>query len=250
LLEAAEAENPEKVFGKPKYFRYLTLMSYHVFLREGVDVAVYETGVGGEFDATNLVEHPIVTGISAIGFDHLYSLGRDVKQIAWHKAGIQKRHAPSFSVQQQWNVRQVLFARAKEKGANKLKFLDHDPRLEGVKIRPDADFQRSNATLAIALAETALKKIDPKYKRSSQALQKEFVDGLEQVVWRGRCETKVDGNITWYLDGAHTAESIEVAATWFGNESSEKYALLPDYVEEFANVSQIRNPLHYFQPAR
>jgi folylpolyglutamate synthase/dihydropteroate synthase len=48
---------------------------------------------------------------------------------------------------------------------------------------------------------------------------------LEKVVWRGRCEMKVDGDITWYLDGAHTADSIVIAVKWFGDEVSNKYDL-------------------------
>ncbi len=47
-------------FEKPVYFRYLTLMSYHAFIQEGVDVAIYEVGVGGEYDSTNIVDHPTV----------------------------------------------------------------------------------------------------------------------------------------------------------------------------------------------
>lgn len=225
LLDAAEAANPEKNFQKPAYFRYLTLMSYHVFLQEGVDAAVYETGVGGEFDSTNVVDRPVATGISTIGIDHVYSLGTSHAQIAWHKAGIQKKDVPSFTVSQNKYAFQVIQARAKEKYARRLKVVnDLDPRLEGLKIHPDARFQRGNAALAIALAETVLKKLDPSFKKKDKVLQKEFVDGIEKVVWRGRCETKVDGNITWYLDGAHTADSIKVAATWFGDESSKKTA--------------------------
>ena len=113
--------------------------------------------------------------------------------------------------------------RAEERNVKSLQVVELDPRLESVKIRPNALFQKGNASLAIALTETVLKKLDPKFRVSSDSLPKEFVDGLEQVMWRGRCETKVEGNITWYLDGAHTADSIVIAAKWFGDESSKKY---------------------------
>jgi len=45
---------------------------------------------------------------------------------------------------------------------------------------------------------------------------------LENVIWRGRCETKVEGSLTWYIDGAHTADSIVVAAEWYGETCSSK----------------------------
>ena len=229
MLEAAEIARPDTHFEKPRYFRYLTLMSYHVFLSEGIDVAIYETGVGGEYDATNLVQHPIVTGISTIGYDHLYSLGESLPQIAWHKAGIQKKDVPSFALLGKFNVEEVLYARSKEKHVKKFTILKaKNPRLEGVKLTPNEKFQELNATLAIALAETALKKMDPKYEKSRNGLQKAFVDGLEQMVWRGRCETKVDGNITWFLDGAHTVESIDIAARWFRKETMKRKNLERD----------------------
>ncbi|KAM7222219.1 tetrahydrofolylpolyglutamate synthase [Rhypophila decipiens] len=200
---------------KPIYARYLTLMSYHVFLSEGVDVAVYETGIGGEFDATNIVERPVASGISTLGIDHVYVLGDTVDKIAWHKAGIMKPGSPAFTIEQVPSATQVLKDRAAEKNVD-LKILDIDPRLKGVNIRPDANFQKKNASLAIALAETALSKVDPSFKPGHEApLPKDFVDGLEQVVWRGRCEVKEEGKMLWHVDGAHTVDSLKMAARWF-----------------------------------
>jgi folylpolyglutamate synthase len=226
LEAAAAATGP---FEKPVYFRYLTLMSYHVFLQEGVDAAIYEVGVGGEYDSTNIVDRPTVTGISSLGIDHTFTLGETIDKIAWHKAGIQKAGVPSYTVRQPPEAMEVVEHRAMERGVKSLRVVDLDPRLMSVNIKPAADFQRGNASLAICLAETVLKKLDPNFKTSPDALPKEFVDALEQVVWRGRCETKVDGNVTWYLDGAHTADSIKVATKWFSDEVSQKYVLLFDY---------------------
>ena len=196
-------------------------MSYHVFLQEGVDAAVYEVGMGGEYDSTNIVERPAVTGISTLNIDHTFSLGDTVESIAWHKAGIQKKEVPSFTVRQKPSALEVVESRAAERGVKSFTVLDQDPRLQGVKIRPDAEFQKSNASLAVALADTVLRKLDAGYALPADSLPKEYIDGLEQVVWRGRCETKVEGDITWYLDGAHTAESIVVAAKWFSDVCSQ-----------------------------
>ncbi|KAM3068326.1 Folylpolyglutamate synthetase [Clarireedia jacksonii] len=219
-LEAAAAATGG--FEKPVYFRYLTLMSYHVFLQEGIDAAIYEVGVGGEYDSTNIVDRPTVTGISSLGIDHTFTLGETIDKIAWHKAGIQKAGVPSYTVRQPPEAMEVVEQRAMDRGVKSLRVVDLDPRLMAVNIKPAADFQRGNASLAICLAETVLKKLDPNFKTSPDALPKEFVDALEQVVWRGRCETKIDGNVTWYLDGAHTADSIKVAAKWFSDEVSQK----------------------------
>ncbi|TPX15517.1 uncharacterized protein E0L32_004497 [Thyridium curvatum] len=202
---------------KPIYARYLTLMSFHVFLSEGVDAAVYETGIGGEYDATNIVDRPLATGISALGIDHVFALGGTVDKIAWHKAGIMKPGAAAFTVEQVPDAAPVLARRAADKGVA-LRGLDVDPRLKGVAIRPDALFQRRNATLAVALAEAALLRIDPAFRVDPHRLPREFVDGLERVVWRGRCEVKREGDVLWHLDGAHTVDSLKMASRWFVGE--------------------------------
>ncbi|KAI1204798.1 FolC bifunctional protein [Annulohypoxylon truncatum] len=206
---------------RPVYSRYLTLMSYHLFLQEGIDVAVYETGIGGEFDATNIVEHPVASGISTLAIDHVFALGDTVEKIAWHKAGIMKKGSAAFTIEQVPEAAQVLQDRAKEKGMT-LKVLEVDPRLKGVNVRPDALFQKKNASLGIALAETALRKLDPSFTLDPSTLSKEFVDGIEQVVWRGRCEVKVEDRIIWHVDGAHTVDSLKMATRWFASECANR----------------------------
>ncbi|KAK0383953.1 hypothetical protein NLU13_8042 [Sarocladium strictum] len=204
---------------RPTYARFLTLMSWHLFLQEGVDVAVYETGIGGEFDATNLVENPVATGITTLGIDHVFALGDTIEKIAWHKAGIMKTGCPAYTVPQLPAAARVLEHRAQEKQVD-LKFLGLDARLDGVDVRPSADFQKSNASLSIALAETALRKLDVLKSELGETLPQEFIDGIERTRWRGRCEVIVDRNIKWCLDGAHTADSIKMATRWFMDESS------------------------------
>jgi folylpolyglutamate synthase len=74
----------------PGYFRFLTLVAYHAFSREKVDATILEVGLGGTYDSTNIVPRPIVTGVTALGLDHVSVLGNTLKEIAWHKGGIYK----------------------------------------------------------------------------------------------------------------------------------------------------------------
>jgi len=217
-LEASTHAPDEMPLGaKPTYGRYLTLVSWHAFLQEGVDAAVYETGVGGEYDATNLVEQPLASGISTLGIDHVYVLGDTVEKIAWHKAGIMKTGSPAYTVEQLPGAMEVLRNRAEEKQVD-LKELPVDPRLEGVQVRPDALFQKRNASLAIALAEKAVDKLGIAKLQDTETLPKEFVDGIENTLFRGRCEVKAEDGITWHVDGAHTADSLKMSAKWFAKE--------------------------------
>ena len=70
----------------PRCLQLLALVSFHAFIEEKVDVAIYETHMGGEFDATNILDHPVVTGVTSIGLDHVRLLGPYIEHIAWHKA--------------------------------------------------------------------------------------------------------------------------------------------------------------------
>ncbi|KAG6004722.1 methionine-synthesizing 5- methyltetrahydropteroyltriglutamate--homocysteine methyltransferase [Claviceps maximensis] len=229
LVESSACPEDAALGSRPIYARYLTLMSWHAFLSEGVDVAVYETGIGGEFDATNLVEKPVASGISTLGIDHTFVLGHTVDKIAWHKAGIMKTGSPAYTVEQVPAAADVLQHRAREKNVRLTVLPTDDKRLEDVKVRPDAQFQKKNATLAIALAQAALTKLGLLTNSSTAsasasapapaALPDKFKEGLESTVFRGRCEIKHEDKVSWYLDGAHTADSLKMSSRWFADET-------------------------------
>lgn len=65
-------------------------MAFHVFLQKKVDAVILEVGMGGQYDATNVIKDPVVCGISSLGLDHTDVLGDTIDKIAWHKAGIIK----------------------------------------------------------------------------------------------------------------------------------------------------------------
>ena len=213
---------------KPSYFRFLTLLSFHVFMSEGVDTAIYEVGVGGELDSTNAIAQPAVAGVTTLGIDHVATLGDTIDKIAWHKAGIFKRGCPAFTVEQVPEAMRVLEQRATEKEVE-LTTVDIIPALRSVNIKPSEDFQRKNASLAVALAHTVLEKLGMSLKYDANLLTKGLVRGLEAVVWRGRCETLMRGQQHWHLDGAHTEESLEVACSWFGRVSQERLVAVSEF---------------------
>ena len=72
----------------PFYFSFLTVMALFVFVREKVDVAILEVGIGGQYDSTNVVRTPRVCGITSLDLDHTSILGNTLEAIAWQKAGI------------------------------------------------------------------------------------------------------------------------------------------------------------------
>ena len=87
---------------RPGYFRYLTLMAFHAFKDLRVDATILEVGIGGGGDSTNVVPKPVVTGITALGMDHVAVLGGTIEAITRQKAGIYKKDVPALSVEQHY----------------------------------------------------------------------------------------------------------------------------------------------------
>ncbi|XP_069354100.1 uncharacterized protein [Maniola hyperantus] len=84
----------------PKYFAFLTVLAFNVFLKERVDVAIVEVGIGGIVDYTNILRKVPVVGITALGLDHTSILGHTLPEIAAAKAGIMKRGCEAYTMQQ------------------------------------------------------------------------------------------------------------------------------------------------------
>lgn len=224
LEDAAQrAGLPTDTSAKPAYFRFLTLMAFHTYLCEGVDTAIIECGIGGEYDSTNVIQAPTVTGITSLGIDHTAMLGDTIEEIAWHKAGIMKTGALSFTAPQPQGALDVLRNRAAERSVP-LEVIEPHLGIDNVPLGLAADFQKINASLAIAIASAHLRSLGSLAIKTSP-LPPPFLRGLAQVRWPGRCEIRREGNIAWHLDGGHTLESIEVAGRWLASLiSSDKSA--------------------------
>lgn len=80
-------------YGSPTEFEILTALAFTHFERQGVDIAIIETGMGGIYDSTNVV-HPLVTAITNVSLDHLQYLGPGLQDVAYNKAGISKPGIP------------------------------------------------------------------------------------------------------------------------------------------------------------
>jgi len=77
----------------PTEFEVLTAVAYQYFADQKVDIAVMETGLGGRYDSTNVIE-PLLSVITSIDYDHTAVLGNTLEEIAYNKAGIIKRRVP------------------------------------------------------------------------------------------------------------------------------------------------------------
>ncbi|KAK4939864.1 hypothetical protein LTR10_019932 [Elasticomyces elasticus] len=213
----AAGEDPGAPGGKPAYFRFLNIMAFHTYLSEKVDTAVIECGVGGAYDSTNVLESPAVTGITSLGIDHVAILGSTIGEIAWHKAGIIKPGVKCFTpISQPEEAKQVL-ERVSSQTGSPLVYVDIDADIANgqTKLGLAADFQKTNASLAVAIAKQWLQQQGydavPDFEQKVKC-------GLETVQWPGRCDTRYEPGIQWCIDGGHTLESIELAGKWFASQ--------------------------------
>jgi folylpolyglutamate synthase len=180
----------------------MAIVSFHTFIKEGVDVAICEAHHGGEFDATNFIRRPAITAITKIGMDHVDNLGRTIQDIAWHKCGIFRAGVLALSVRQDPEAEAMMKCRAKEKKAL-LQFVE-DVKIEGVSLE-----QRENIALAMQIANEFL-------QLSDQSLDKrDFLADIVKCRWPGRFDIVEHDGCTWYLDGAHNETSMRVLAEWY-----------------------------------
>ncbi|KAF7559377.1 hypothetical protein G7046_g4773 [Stylonectria norvegica] len=214
--DAVEAEGPGT---KPFFFRFLTILAWHIFLSEKVGSVVLECGIGGEYDATNVLLPEAVSAavVTQLGIDHVAMLGDTVEQISWHKAGIFKPGVRGFTrkADEKPGVMAVLRNRAAEKGAELVELNDElVERWGGVKGRLAGDFQKYNQALAVLAVREHLG-MDSDPTTAYQDLPDEMIAGLREAKLRGRCEIIQNEQVGWHLDGAHTKDSLGQVAKWF-----------------------------------
>ncbi|NWI86153.1 FOLC protein, partial [Pitta sordida] len=221
----------------PAYFRFLTIMAFHVFLQEKVDLAVVEVGIGGAYDCTNIIRTPVVCGVSSLGIDHTSILGDTLEKIAWQKGGIFKPGVPAFTVAQPERPLEVLRERAQERRCPLYLCPELDEFEEScgaLELGLAGAHQRSNAALALQLARTwlqlrgcqglgDLKEVPASTKLAGRQVPlapafqptDTMIQGLRDTEWLGRTQVLSHGPVTWYLDGAHTTSSIQACVRWF-----------------------------------
>jgi dihydrofolate synthase/folylpolyglutamate synthase len=193
-IRAAVAALPDE-FAELTTFEVGTAFAFLYFARTALDIAVLEVGVGGRFDATNLVE-PLVSVITPISYEHTATLGPTLAAIAEHKAGILRTGRPGIIAPQPEEARRVIERVAREVGAP-LVLVSRDRWWRG-KVGLLGDHQRDNATTAVA-ALHALGGV------SEDAIRA----GLEHVEWPGRLQL-LRSEPWLVLDGAHNAASAQV----------------------------------------
>lgn len=217
----------------PSFFEFMFLMAAVYFKKQDVDYAIYETGMGGRLDATNVVK-PELCIITSVGMDHMQFLGDTIEQIAEEKAGIIKQGVPVVYFHRNFTVKDIIEKYCKKMGAvlhivektqyNLLKITNKTIdfsfnsgyyRYSSLQIRKTALYQIENAILAVRAYELLIDRTNgdcncEMTKSQDCSMINRDIDiiktGLYSMVWPCRMEC-ISEHI--YVDGAHNEEAIE-----------------------------------------
>ena len=218
LCRITEAVKPlaDSMEDKPTEFELVTAIGFAYFAREHCDVVVCEVGLGGEFDATNVILPPEAAVICNIGLDHTEVLGDTLEKIAAAKAGIIKPGCDVVCYREQPSVEKVFAARCEAVGAT-LHRADFDA------IRPVShaldgqvfSWNRFDALQLPLLGEHQLKNaavvlttVDTLRARGWNISDENIRTGLAAVIWPGRFEL-VRREPLFIIDGGHNPQCIE-----------------------------------------
>ena len=202
----------------PTQFEMMTACAMLWFAREKCDIAVLETGLGGRFDATNVISMPEAAVIMNIGLDHTGILGTTVEQIAFEKAGIIKPGCDCVLYQQPKNVTDVIAAACEERGSRLHTADFSDIRREFDSIDGQVFTYKGNS-YAIPLlggnqlrnAAVVIETADVLRGRSWKLDQADVEHGLYAVNWPARFEIISDDPF-FVVDGGHNPQCAGTVA--------------------------------------
>ncbi len=226
-----ELERVMAVAGEATFFEISTATALCWFRGKQAEIVVWETGLGGRLDATNIVT-PLVSVITHIGLDHTQLLGSNLSQIAREKAGIIKHGIPVVIPMQEDEVMDVFLEKAREENSPVVLVRESD--LDQFEAPLAGKHQRWNTALAVA----ATKLVHPALSRP--AIRK----GLSMTRWPGRCQLveRGGGLPPVLVDGAHNpmgahALAGEIERCWGRKNAALIFGVLVDKnIPEMAKI--------------
>ena len=218
ICELTEYVKPfaESIFERPTEFEMVTAIGFEYFARHKCDIVVCEVGMGGEFDATNVIAAPEAAVICNIGLDHTEVLGDTLEKIAGAKAGIIKSGCDAVLYRERPSVEAVFEERCKALNVplhkadfDSLHLLSHSlegqvfdwERFHTLRLPLLGEHQLHNAAVALTTARVL-------QKRGWKITDEQIREGIESVRWPGRFEL-MRKDPMFIIDGGHNPQCIE-----------------------------------------
>ena len=220
-------------YSYPTEFEIETVMAFYYYYEQEVDYVVLEVGLGGRYDATNVIK-PLVSVITSISLDHTGILGDTLGKIAYEKAGIIKEDSITVVYKQSKEAEKVIKSVCKEKNSRYIECnfenllikksdinsqvfdcIVMGEKFENIEISLIGDHQINNALLALTVIKVL--KDEKNIKITKNSIEK----GLANTKWPGRIE-KIKDNPTFVIDGAHNEEGARSLAKALDKHFREK----------------------------
>ena len=203
----------------PTEFELVTAIGLTWFARHHCDVVVCEVGMGGEFDATNVIGPPEAAVLCNIGLDHTEVLGDTLEKIAATKSGIIKPGCDAVLYRSTDGVEAVVEQRCREVGAalHKVDFTQLHLRQHSLEGQVFDFGGRENLHLPLLgehqlhNAAVALTTLDVLQKRSWNITEDDIRQGLSRVMWPGRFQI-IRRDPLFLIDGGHNPQCIQALA--------------------------------------
>lgn len=208
----------ESMSDKPTEFELITAIAFEYFKRCKCDIVVLECGLGGRFDATNIIKESVLSVITGISIDHTSFLGDTIEKIAGEKSGIIKENGICLWCGDNEIAENIIFANAKKNNAtfhtvDKSKLSIKSKELSGtvfdygelkdINLKLLGSFQPLNAVNVI----NAIKLLN----NSGLCIENEDIKiGISNTIWRARFEIICDNPLI-IADGGHNAEGVSAA---------------------------------------
>lgn len=205
-------------YSYPTEFEIVTTMAFYYYYEQNVDYVALEVGLGGRYDATNIIKSSQVSVIGSISLDHTNILGDNISKIAYEKGGIIKENGVAIVYNQSDEVKNVIKQICYDKNATyietnfddiEIKKSDiysqvydatiFDESYENIEIKLIGEHQINNSILALTVI---------KYLECNKGLKiddKSIRKGLINTKWPGRIE-KISENPLFIIDGAHNED--------------------------------------------
>ncbi len=202
------------------FFEATTACAFLAFSQIKADILLLETGMGGEYDATNVLPKVLCSLITPIALDHQEFLGATIEKIAEAKAGIIKENCPVICVEQNPKVLYLINSKALQLNAefinSKVFFESLNFNLDAIKIPLIGSHQIENVMLAISCI---------KHQNLFKISDEDIKNGIEKTRWKARLEKIEDGifakklqhNLQLYLDGSHNPQGAMTIAEFLTN---------------------------------
>lgn len=226
----------------PTWFEIVTMLSFLLFKDEKCDWGVFETGMGGRLDTTNILD-PMCSVLTPIELEHCQYLGDTKEKIAFEKAGIIKKNKPVFCFEQEDGVLNVFKEKAKEMSSSfyylpsMVKHISAETHLDGLKIEIDFNKDNEIGHLFSRPINTTLSFIDTIQAKNAalaatvckyliQDIPEEKIEkGLAKAWLPARFELLSKEPLV-IIDGAHTEKSIEYSVDTYKKLTSKKAIVL------------------------